>query len=162
MRKLQFRLRFAALAVVVLMLPMVACNDHDDPDNGEGVARVIGTTYTGTSLMAMPPEAVVAAVEVMIEDRSGSSSGFFNAVTFTSFTLDYGGVVFPPITNGVISTAYISVGSTGTIFFTVLSDAQKQMFPAGGGVSALIHVDGQDLLGNPVSFDAILVVIIEP
>ena len=73
MRKLQFRLRFAALAVVVLMLPMVACNDHDDPDNAEGVARVIGTTYTGTSKMVMPAEDVVAAVEVMIEDRSGNS-----------------------------------------------------------------------------------------
>lgn len=161
MRKLQFRLRFAALAVVVLMLPMVACNDHDDPDNGEGVARVIGTSYSGTSLTAMPPEPVIAEVEVMIEDRSGNSSGFFNAVTFTSFTLDYGGV-FPTITNGVISTAFISVGSTGKITFTILSDAQKQTFMAGGGVSALLHVDGQDLLGNPVSFDAILVAIIEP
>ncbi len=160
MRKLRFRLRFAALAVVVLMLPMVACNDHDDPDNAEGVARVIGTTYTGTSKMVMPAEDVVAAVEVMIEDRSGNSSGFFNAVTFTSFTRDCGG--FPAtITNGVISTAFISVGSTGTIFFHLLTDAQKQTLPVGGGVSCLLHVDGQDLLGNPVSFDAIVVAIIE-
>ncbi len=160
MRKLQFRLRFAALAVVVLMLPMVACNDHDDPDNAEGVARVLGTTYTGTSKMVMPAEDVVAAVEVMIEDRSGNSGSFFNAVTFTSFTRDCGG--FPaPITNGVISTAFISVGGTGKISFHILTDLQKQGMAAGTGVSCLYHVDGQDLLGNPVSFDAILVVIIE-
>lgn len=160
MRKLRFKLRFVALAAVVLMLPMVACNDHDNPDNGEGVPRVIGTTYTGTSVAAAT-EAVVAEVEVLIEDRSGSSTSFFNAVTFTNYRIDYFGVV-PSITNGVISTAYISVGSTGELALFALSPANKAGFAAGDGLAGLLHVDGQDLLGNPVSFDAALVIIFEP
>lgn len=160
MRKLRFKLRFVALAAVVLMLPMVACNDHDNPDNGEGVPRVIGTAYTGTSVAAAT-EAVVAQVEVLIEDRSGSSTSFFNAVTFTNYTIDYFGVV-PSITNGVISTAYISVGSTGQLALFALSPANKGGFAAGDGLAGLLHVDGQDLLGNPVSFDAALVIIFEP
>ncbi len=159
MRELRFKLRFAALAAVVLMLPMVACNDHDNPDNGEGVPRVIGTTFTGTSLAA--PEAVVAEIEVMIEDRSGSSGAFFNAVTFTNYTVDYFGVV-PSITTGVINTAYISVGSTGNLSLTVLSPAAKGGFAVGDGLAGLLHVDGQDLLGNPVSFESVLIMVFVP
>ena len=160
MRKLRFRLRFAALAAVVLMLPMVACNDHDNPDNGEGVPRVIGVTNSGTSLAAVT-EPVVSEVEVVIEDRSGSSGSFFNAVTFTNYTVDYFGVV-PSITNGVINTAFIPVGSTGTLSLTVLSPADKGGFGVGSGLAGALHVDGQDLLGNPVSFDSALVIVFLP
>ena len=160
MRKFRFRVRFAALAAVVLLLPMVACNDHDDPDNGEGVPRVLSTAFTGASLAAVA-EPVIAELTIAIEDRSGSSTAFFNAVTFTNYTIEYFGIV-PNPPPGVISTAFISVGSTGTLSITVLLAADKAGFAAGEALPGLLHVDGHDLLGNPVSFDSALAIVFEP
>lgn len=159
MRNHRFRLPLAALAAVALMLPMVACNDHDDPEDGEGVPRVLGTSFTGTSLASAEP--VVADIEVMIEDRSGGSGSFFNAVTFTDYTIDYFGVVANP-PPGVISTAFISIGSTGTLSLTVLLAADKAGFAAGQALAGRIHVNGHDLLGNPVSFDSDLAIVFVP
>ncbi len=160
MRKLRFSLRLAALAAVALMLPVLACNDHDDPEDGQGVPRVLSTTYTGTSLAAAT-ELVGAVLEVMIEDRSGSSGTFFNAVTFTDYTVDYFGVA-PNVSQGVIGTAFISVGAKGTLTLGVLSAADKGAFAAGQALYGRLHVNGHDLLGNHVSFDSDLVIVFQP
>ena len=160
MMKLRFRLRLAALAAVALLLPMVACNDHDDPEDGQGVPRVISTTFTGTSLAAVT-EDVAAVLSIAIEDRSGASTSFFNAVTFTDYTVDYFGIV-PNPPPGVISTGFISVGSTGTLTATVLLAATKAGFSAGQTLPGRFHVSGHDLLGNPVSFESDLAIIFVP
>ena len=160
MRELRLRLRFAALAAVVLMLPMVGCNDHDNPDNGEGVPVVLSTTFTGTSVAVLTDD-VVADLDVMIEDRSGSSGSFYNAVTFTNYTVEYFGVVANP-GPGVISTAFIPMGSSATLSLTVLPGASKGGFGAGTALPGLLHVDGHDLLGNPVSFESALAIIFTP
>ncbi len=148
---------FTVLAAVALVLAAGSCNRHDDPETAEGVPVVSAITYNGVSV-SDPTTDVVANLTVKIEDRNGNANTFFNEVTFTDYTVEYFGVV-PNPPPGVISTGFIPVGSTGSLFLTVLPAADKAGFMAGQALLGRLQVNGHDLLGNPVSFTADLAII---
>ncbi|MFQ5877869.1 MAG: hypothetical protein ACE5JH_09325 [Acidobacteriota bacterium] len=153
MRRFPVSSRIAALTAVALLLGATSCNDLNDPDGSEAVPLVTQISVSGTSVAATTTD-VVATLTVKVNNRSGSTTSFFNDVTFDSFSVVYTptGVV-PDVTIGVISTGFVPAGGTGTLALTMVAGSSKSGVSAGTVVNGAVHVEGQDALGNPVSFD---------
>ncbi len=152
--------RLAAVAAVFLLLATtVACNQHDDPDEGEAVIRVTAQAFTGVSLAAAA-EDVAVKLSLSIEDRSGLSGSFFNDVIFTDYEVNFS-IVAPPTSGvGLISTVACPMGGTCELSLVLITAAEKtgSGFAAGDTFFATLIVSGQDLRGRPVTFDALVVV----
>ena len=157
MSKLKLRIPLAALAAVALLLAMASCNDFDDSEDADSVPVVEAMSFIGTVASDATTD-VAAVLSVKINGRAPSVTGFFNEVTFTDYTVDYFGVVPGPLA-GVVSTTFIPIGSTGSLTLTVLPGSMKAGFSAGDTLIGRLNVNGHDLLGNPVSFDADIAII---
>jgi hypothetical protein len=158
MSKLKLRMPLAALAAVALLLAMASCNDFDDPDDADSVPVVEAMSFTGTVASDATTD-VAAVLTVRIHGRAPSVTGFYNEVTFTDYTVDYFGFMGLPVLAGVVSTTFIPVGSTGSLTLTVLPGSMKGGFSAGDTLIGRLNVNGHDLLGNPVSFNADIAII---
>jgi hypothetical protein len=144
--------RFAAVAALVLVLgPMIACNDLDDADSGEAVVEVTATTLAGNDLLVA--EDVFATLTLSLQDRSGIANSFFNDVLFTSYTVSFtsdGVAPVPATVNGLITTNACPIG--GTCDLTLFMVAEGARGGSGTAQFGLVRVQGMDLNGNPVRF----------
>ncbi len=144
--------RLAVVAALVLVLgTVVACNDHDDPDDGEVVVEVTATTLAGNDTAVA--EDVFATLTLSLQDRSGIANSFFNDVLFTSYTVSFNpNFPTPPlaISGGVITTNACPIG--GTCDLTLFMVAEGERGGAGTAQVGIVQVQGMDLNGNPVTF----------
>ena len=154
MRNVFLNSRLAILAAVFLVLgATAACNDFDDPEDAEVVVLVTAQgPATGTSVAA--PENVEVKLTVSLEDRSGLAGSFFNSVTFSDYTVTFAANP-PPNEVGVIGTTFCGVGSTCELTLALIRATNK----AGAGAgphTASVFVEGHDVNGNAVAFNASL------
>ena len=144
--------RLAVVAALVLVLGiMVACNDHDDPSDGEVVVEVTATTLEGNAGGAAAD--VFATLTLSLQDRSGIANSFFNDVLFTSYTASFtsdGVAPIPSAFSGVITSNACPIGGTCELTLFLVPNDDKG--PAGSHQMAIVQVQGMDLNGNPVTF----------
>jgi hypothetical protein len=139
--------RLAVVAALFLVLGvLVACNDFDDAKDGEVVVEVTSTILAGNDGSAD----VFATLTLLMQDRSGRASSFFNDVQFTGYTVNF--TTAPPtnITNGVITSNACPIG--GSCDLVIFLVAQGEQGAAGTAHVGIVQVRGMDLNGNPVTF----------
>ena len=149
--------RFAAVAAVFLMLAATpACNDFDEPEDAEAVVTISATALSGISLLAAM-EDVAVKLTLNLTARGGAAPSPFNDVIFTNFDVTFN--VNPPSNGaGLISTAACPIGGTCELTLVLITAAEKtgSGFAAGDTFFASVHVEGADLNGNTISFDALV------
>ena len=155
MRRELIRNRLAALAAVALMLTAAtSCNDHDDPELGEAVIEVTSVTTAGLSVASALD--TTATLSLLVKDRSGKSTSFFNDVVLTNFTVTFD--VNPPTDGtGLISTTVCPMNGTCTLTLSLVTGAEKMATLMAGDVRfATVQVEGHDVRGRPVVFEALV------
>ena len=143
----------AVLAALALALAGTACNDiGDKASEADAVVLVTAVTTAGTSVASAEDTTATLSLSVKAKSTVAPTS-FFNDVTFTNYTVAFSptGLV-PDVTNGIISTGYLPVGSTATLTLVMVPAGSKPA--AGTVVVGDAKVEGHDLLGQPLSFDA--------
>jgi hypothetical protein len=136
-----------------LLLAALGCNDvGKEGDIGEAVPLVTLVAISGEG--AGDGLDTVVSLTVLLQDRTGKASSFFNQVLFTNyqvtFTLLAGGGPAPAAAAGRSNAGYTAVGGSATLDLAVVASGGE---PAGSTVAADIRVNGQDLLGRPVAFE---------
>ncbi len=145
---------YAALAALAFALPGNGCNDiGEQGDNAEAVIEVTAVATAGTSLASTAD--VTATLTVLVKDRTGTATSFFNDVTFTDYTVQYalvgGGGPVPPDVTGVINSGFTAVGSSTDLVLTMILAADKAGIAAGTLIQGDVKVNGHDNLDRPVT-----------
>lgn len=145
---------YAALAALAFALPGIGCNDiGDQGDNAEAVPEVTAVAVAGESLASTAD--VTATLTVLVKDRTGTATSFFNDVTFTDYTVQYalvgGGGPVPPDVTGVINSGFTAVGSSTDLVLTMILAADKAGIAAGTLIQGDVKVNGHDNLDRPVT-----------
>jgi len=153
--------RLAVAAVLALALSWTAaCNSVSNQSNrGEAVVVVTGTAVNDGSVASTVDTTASLTFTVFDRDTNRPTSGaanFFTDVTFTGYQVTYSPTALvPDIANGVISTSYFSVGSSGILVLTMVPNGSK---PAAGTVV----VGDVHLNGRPVSFETSVAIAFTP
>ena len=151
----------AVLAALLLALPGTACNDiGDEPSRAEAVVIVTGVTIANQSVTSIND--TTATLDLKVENRGvGVPSSFFNDVTFTNYSVAFAptGVV-PDIPAGAIGSGYVPMGGTASLLLIMVPVSSKPA--AGTTVVGDVKVEGHDVLGNPLSFDAQVAITFTP
>ena len=150
---------YAALAVLVFALPGIGCNDiGEQGDNAEAVPEVTAVAVAGESLLLSATD-VTVTLTVLIKDRTGTATSFFNDVTFTDYSVEYalvgGAGPVPPNVAGVVNSGFVAVGSSADLVLTMIAATVKTgpTPPAAGTlVQGDVKVNGHDNLDRPVTF----------
>jgi hypothetical protein len=152
MRKELSKTQLTTMAVVALLLAATAsCNSSDDADVAETVILPTAISVEGLSVASTADTTATMTLSVM--DRNGSSTSFFNDVTFTAYTVTYTPSGLVPDVIGQISTGFCSMGATDcTLTLVMVASASKPA--AGTVVFSDVQVEGHDARGRPVSFEA--------
>ncbi len=158
--------RPAVLATLALALSGTACNHvGNQSQNAEAVILVTNVTTADTSVASTVDTTAILTLSVL--DRNTNRPlddlpNFFNDVTLTNYSVVYqpAGVV-PDIVSGVISTGFLAVGSSGaSLTLTMVANGSKPA--AGTVVLGDVHVEGHDLNGRVVTFDAQVAITFTP
>jgi len=146
---------YAALAVLAFALPGIGCNDiGDQGDNAEAVPVVTAVAMAGESLASAAD--VTVTLTVLIKDRTGTATSFFNDVTFTDYSIEYAlvggaGPVSPNVA-GVVNSGFVAVGSSVALNLTMILAADKAGIASGTLLQGDVKVNGHDNLDRPVTF----------
>ncbi len=146
---------YAALAVLAFALPGIGCNDiGEQADNAEAVPEVTAVAVAGESLASAAD--VTVTLTVIIKDRTGTATSFFNDVTFTDYSVEYalvgGAGPVPPNVAGVVNSGFVAVGSSADLVLTMILAADKAGIAAGTLLQGDVKVNGHDNLDRPVTF----------
>lgn len=147
---------YAALAVLAFALPGIGCNDiGEQGDNAEAVPEVTAVAVAGESQASAAD--VTATLTVIIKDRTGTATSFFNDVTFTDYSVVYalvgGAGPVPPNVAGVVNSGFVAVGSSVALNLTMILVADKAGIAAGTLLQGDVKVNGHDNLDRPVTFN---------
>lgn len=145
--------RLALSAAIALLWTGFACNGiGDHPELAEAVVLVTDVEVSPISQAATGD--TIAKLFLLIADRTGQASSFYNDVTFTNYTVAFtpAGLI-PDISAGAINSGYSGVGDTPFLLLPLCSQAARAGAPAGTLISGAIHVEGHDLRGRPLSFE---------